>query len=74
MNEQEFLSALQDVIQCRHALHMDTPLVSVTAYDSLSKLVLMAYLNDMHKVTVTAAQMNRWVTVEDIYKTISHVA
>lgn len=45
MNKQDFLLALQDMLQCEIKLHEDTVLADLEEWDSLAFMVLIAFFD-----------------------------
>lgn len=66
MTSQAFLQALkQDVDIFAHA-SLDTPLNSLTGWDSLATLLVIAHFEDKYGVAVSGLQVRACVTVRDL--------
>ncbi|MCX6188709.1 MAG: hypothetical protein NTW54_03740 [Bacteroidetes bacterium] len=70
MTEKEFVIKMQYLLQSKQAMTLDTALVQITAYDSLSRLVLMAYLNDDFGIKITAQELHAMTLLNDIFTLI----
>ena len=74
MSTEEFLKAFKNMIQSNTHFDLSSNLSEITEYDSLSKLVLMAYLNDNFKIKISAQEITSLQTVNDIFKVINNAA
>ncbi len=74
MSTEEFLKAFKNLIQSNTHFDLSSNLSEITEYDSLSKLVLMAYLNDNFKIKISAQEITSLQTVNDIFKVINNAA
>ena len=74
MSTEEFLIAFKNLIQSNSNIDLNSNLSEIAEYDSLSKLVLMAYLNDNFKIKISAQEITSLQTVNDIFKVINNAA
>lgn len=68
MNKDEFLSAMQDVLQTEDTLSMDTILEDLVEWDSLSVMATMAFLDKNFGVKTTMSDYKTMKTIGDIAK------
>lgn len=74
MNIDELIAAFKNLIQTNEVVGADTPLQQIKAYDSLSKLILMTWLQDEFAIKITARELGTLITLNDLLKRIQHAA
>lgn len=74
MNIDELIAAFKNLIQTNEAVSADTPLQQIKAYDSLSKLILMSWLQEEFGIKITARELGTLNTLNDLLKRIQHAA
>ena len=68
MNQNEFLSAMEDVLQTEDTLSMDTILEDLVEWDSLSVMATMAFLDKNLGIKTTMSDYKTMKTIGDIAK------
>ena len=68
MTHQEFLTEMMDVLQTEQKLSLDTVLAELDAWDSLSVMATMAFLDTSFGVKTTMADYREMKTIGDIAK------
>ncbi len=68
MNQNEFLSAMEDVLQTEDTLSMDTILEDLVEWDSLSVMATMAFLDKNFGIKTTMSDYKTMKTIGDIAK------
>ncbi|MBQ8631508.1 MAG: acyl carrier protein [Alphaproteobacteria bacterium] len=66
MTQDEFLTAMQDVLQTEEELTTDTVLDDLAEWDSLSVMATMAFLDKNFGVKTTMADYKEMSTIGDI--------
>lgn len=66
MTQDEFLTAMQDVLQTEEELTTDTVLNDLAEWDSLSVMATMAFLDKNFGVKTTMADYKEMSTIGDI--------
>lgn len=66
MTQDEFLTAMQDVLQTEEELTTDTVLDDLAEWDSLSVMATMAFLDKNFGVKTTMADYKELKTIGDI--------
>jgi acyl carrier protein len=74
MSIDEFITEFKDLTRSDALIKPDTMLEAIREYDSLSKLILMNYLNDRFGIKVSARELTALKTVNDIFNLIHHAA
>jgi acyl carrier protein len=74
MENEKFISELRDLFQTKAELMMNTKLKDIKSYDSLTKLILMSWLNDQFNIALSASDINDLETVSDIYDKVKNVS
>lgn len=74
MNIDELIAAFKNLIQTNEVVSADTPLQQIKAYDSLSKLILMSWLQEEFAIKITARELGTLNTLNDLLKRIQHAA
>lgn len=74
MNIDELIAAFKNLIQTNEAVSADTPLQQIKAYDSLSKLILMSWLQEEFAIKITARELGTLNNLNDLLKRIQHAA
>ena len=66
MKKEEFLTALEDVLQREEACAEDDDLADYEEWDSLSKMAIMAHFDKNFGVKITLNQLGELKTVADL--------
>lgn len=66
MQLDDFLIDLQDLLQCETPLFMDTQLLGMEEWDSLSVMSCVAYLEKHFRVSTKISQYQKVRTVADL--------
>lgn len=74
MNIDELIAAFKNLIQTNEVVSADMPLQQIKAYDSLSKLILMSWLQEEFAIKITARELGTLNTLNDLLKRIQHAA
>ncbi len=74
MNIDELIAAFKNLIQTDEVVSADTPLQQIKAYDSLSKLILMSWLQEEFAIKITARELGSLNTLNDLLKRIQHAS
>lgn len=74
MNIDELIAAFKNLIQTNEVVSADMPLQQIKAYDSLSKLILMSWLQEEFGIKITARELGTLNTLNDLLKRIQHAA
>ena len=68
MRKDEFLTALEDVLQMEDALTENQDLTVLDEWDSLSKMAVMAYYKKNFNIEINLNDLKDIKTVEDLIK------
>lgn len=68
MNKEEFLTNLEDVLQCECSLEYDLVLEDLEEWDSVSKIATIAFLDNSFGVKITFNELSEIKTVGDLAK------
>ena len=74
MTAKEFIRSFKNLIQSNERITLDSPLNHIKGFDSLAKLLMMAWLNDEFKIKISAQELTAMKTVNDILKLINHAS
>lgn len=67
MNEQEFLAAVEEILNAEENLTMDTELDALEEWDSLSALMFQSFVFQKTKVALKPTELKKAKTVRDLY-------
>ncbi|MDR3175137.1 MAG: acyl carrier protein [Desulfovibrio sp.] len=67
MDENSFLTLLQDTLQCEEALRPELPLADVPEWDSLAAMAVLALGSRRFGRKLKLTQLRKAVTVGDLY-------
>lgn len=68
MKKNEFLTALEDVLQMEESLNETQDLTELEEWDSLSKMAVMAYYKKNFGIEINLNDLKDIKTVEDLVK------
>ena len=68
MKKEEFLVALEDVLQLEDAIDENQDLTELEEWDSLSKMAVMAYYKKNFSIEINLNDLKDIKTVEDLIK------
>ena len=68
--EKEFLKQMQDVLDCDIQLNMDTDLLDVEEWDSLSFIKFLGMANSVYGKKIRPSAVRNAVTVKDLFNMI----
>ena len=66
MNKEEFLEALEDVLQRDEACNTEDMLADYEEWDSLSKMATMAYFDKNFGIKIKLNEISQFKTVQDL--------
>ena len=70
MTEEEFLSEMQDILDCDNTLNMDLELNTIDGWESLAYVAFLAAMSDYTDKKIPASDVRGASTIRELYQLV----